>query len=118
MKSTILLIPILLIMSFNSVCAEKLATELHGKIVTNNPAGLQVHITESDGSILDMATTTPAGGYTLDLTIMDTPSQTEVEKLTLEVKNKFGKKKKYKIKNYIKSFGNTVELKPILYIAN
>ena len=118
MKKWVYLITTSFILSANIAYAEKLATELIGEIVTKNPAELQIFITESDGSILDIATTSASGEYKLDLTVMDTPSLSEVEKLILEIKNKSGTKKKFKIKKYLNSFNDVVELKPILFNAN
>ena len=115
MKNWLLLITLPFILATNAIGAELLATELKGQIVTNNPADIQVLITESDGSILDIASITATGIYKLDLTIMDTPSHPEVKKLILEVKNKSGSKRKFAVKKYLKSFGDTVLLKPIIF---
>lgn len=71
-------------------------------------------IKESDGSILDMTDLSSNGTYNLDLTIMDTPSQTEVNKLVVEVKNKSGNKKDFNVNQYINIFADTVMLKPIV----
>ena len=98
----------------NTANAEKLATVLKGQIVGNNLEEIQVFVTESDGSILDMTNLTPAGIYELDLTIMDMPSHAEVKKLILEVKNKSGKKK-FPVKQYINIFADTVLLTPISF---
>ena len=99
----------------SAVCAETLATVLEGQIVTNNPADIQVLISESDGSILDMSGLSTAGMYKLDLTIMDTPSQSEVKKLTIEVKSKTGTKRKFAVKKYLNTFADTVLLRPIIF---
>lgn len=115
MKNRLLLITLFFVFATNAISAELLATVLKGQIVTSNPAGVQVMITESDGSILDMTSITAAGIYQLDLTIMDTPSHSEVKKLILEVKNKSGSKRKFAIKNYLNSFGDVVLLKPIIF---
>lgn len=115
MKRWILVIAIPFMLTLNTVHAEKLATVLSGKIVTNNPASIQVLITESDGSILDMTDLSVSGMYQLDLTIMDTPSQSEVKKLIVEVKNKTGAKRKFRVKNYLNVFDDTVLLRPIIF---
>lgn len=75
---------------------------------------IQVMIKENDGSILDIADISTTGIYNLDLTIMDTPSQTEVNKLIIEVKNKSGNKKIVRVNEYITTFADTVLLKPIV----
>ena len=72
-------------------------------------------LTESDGSILDMSNISAAGIFKLDLTIMDMPSQPEVKKLILEVKNKSGAKRKFAVKKYLKTFADTVLLRPIIF---
>lgn len=115
MKKWLTLLALSFILSINSAYAVELATILRGKIVTTNPAGVQVLITEKDGSILDMTSISSAGVYNLDLTIMDTPSKSEVKELILEVKNKTGAKRKFKLNNYLLSFGDTVLLKPIIF---
>ena len=115
MKKWFILITIPFILTMNTAYAEKLATVLKGQIVGNNLEEIQVLVTESDGSILDMTNLTPAGIYELDLTIMDMPSHSEVKKLILEVKNKSGKKKKFPVKQYINIFGDTVLLAPISF---
>lgn len=114
MKNRILLITAFFILSVNCLHAEKLATLLTGKIITNNSAAIQVLLKESDGIILDMSDLSATGVYKLDLTIMDTPSRSEVEKLILEVKNKPNLKKIFYIKQYLKIFEDTVLLKPII----
>ena len=95
--------------------ADKLATVLRGKVLMKNTADAKVFITESDGSILDMARISKDGKFQLDLTIMDTPSQEEVNKLILEVRKNKGNKKKYFLKPYIESFNDTVLLREIVY---
>ena len=115
MKNWLLLITLSFILATNAISAELLATVLKGQIVTSNPADIQVLITESDGSILDMTSITAAGIYKLDLTIMDSPSHSEVKKLILEVKNKSGTKRKFAVKKYISNFGDTVLLRPIIF---
>jgi len=115
MKRWTLLIAIPFMLTMNTVYAEKLAIELKGKIVTNDPANIQVLITESDGSILDMTNISAAGVYKLDLTIMDTPSHSEVKKLIVEVKNKTGAKRKFLVKKYLNVFDDVVLLKPIIF---
>lgn len=115
MKKWIFLITIPFILSVNIAHAEQLATTLKGKILNNNPAEIEVFITENDGSILDMTSLSDEGIYQLDLTIMDTPSQYEVKKLILEVKSKSGVTKKYRIIRYIKSFDDVVLMRPIAF---
>lgn len=114
MKKQILAIACLTSLSFNILHAEKLATVLSGKIIASNLADIQVIIKESDGSILDITDISATGIYNLDLTIMDTPSQTEVNKLVVEVKNKSGHKKTVQVSKYISVFADTVLLKPIV----
>lgn len=99
----------------NSAFAEKLATVLTGQIIGSIPVDLQVFITESDGSILDMTSVSKTGTYSLDLTIMDSPSFPEVNKLILELRSKFSKKQKYYVKNYLKSFDDTVIVRAIVF---
>lgn len=113
-KSWILSIVTLFIFSANIVYAEKLATVLKGQVVANNPAGLRVMVMESDGSILDMTDTSAEGVYKLDLTVMDTPSQDEVKKLIVEVRDKSGTKKKIPVAKYLNIFDETVLLRPII----
>lgn len=115
MKKWIFLLTIPFILSTNTAYAEKLASVLEGKIMSKNLSEIQVLITESDGSILDMTNLSAAGVYKLDLTIMDTPSQSEVNKLILEVKNKAGTKKKYQVKQYLKVFDEKVLLRPVVF---
>ena len=114
MKYKILAIMCLVAFSTSIVHAEKLATVLRGKILANNLSGVQVFIKESDGSILDMTDVSTAGIYNLDLTIMDTPSHREVNKLIVEVKAKSGEKKIVSVKKYLTVFADTVLLKPIV----
>lgn len=114
MKRWLILITISFILTTNTAIAEKLATVLKGQIVTNNPGDIQVLVTESDGSILDMTDISAAGIYKLDLTIMDTPSRSEVNTLILEVKNKSGTKRKFLVNRYLVTFDDTVLLKPII----
>lgn len=114
MKNQILTIVALITLGINTLHAEKLATVLRGKIITNNLSGIEVLIKESDGSILDMTDISASGFYELDLTIMDTPSLLEVRKLIVEVKNKSGTKKEVHINQYLNVFDNTVLLKPIV----
>ncbi|MCW9032144.1 MAG: hypothetical protein OQK58_11700, partial [Gammaproteobacteria bacterium] len=73
-----------------------------------------VMVKESDGSILDMTNVSSTGTFNLDLTIMDTPSLTEIEKLVVEVKDKSGAKKNFLVKEYISNFNNIVLLEPII----
>ena len=113
MKKWILLFLAPVLFHINVLSAEQLATTLRGKIVTSNPTGMQVLITESDGSILDMSDISAKGIYHLDLTVMDEPSQAEVKKLIVEVKDKSGKKRKFLVNRYLSSFDDTVLLKPI-----
>ncbi len=115
MKNWLLLISLPFVLATSAVSAETLATVLKGQIVTNNPADIQVLITESDGSILDMTNISATGIFKLDLTIMDMPSQTEVKKLILEVKNKSGAKRKFAVKKYLNTFADTVLLRPIIF---
>lgn len=114
MKNKILLVIALISLSTSVLHAENLATVLRGKIIANNFSEVQVIIKESDGSILDITDISKTGAYNLDLTIMDTPSQAEVRKLIIEVKNKSGKKKVVQVRKYIRVFADTVLLKPIL----
>ena len=113
MRNKILVLTTLITLSANLIAAEKLASILSGKIISSNLSDIQVLIKESDGSILDMTDLSSNGTYNLDLTIMDTPSQTEVNKLIMEVKNKSGKNKTVHVNQYIKVFADTVMLKPI-----
>jgi hypothetical protein len=115
MKRWTVLIAIPFMLTMNTVYAEKLATVLQGKVITNNPANIQVLITESDGSILDMTNVSATGMYKLDLTIMDTPSHSEVKKLIVEVKNKTGAKRKFAVKKYLNTFDDIVLLRPIIF---
>ena len=115
MKKWIFLLAIPFMFTTNTAYAEKLASVLEGKIMSKNLSEIQVLVTESDGSILDMTNLSATGVFKLDLTIMDEPSQSEVHKLILEVKNKAGKKKKYQVKHYIKVFNDTVLLRPISF---
>lgn len=115
MKKRILVIIALFLLNMNLLYAEKLATVLRGKIIANNLSDIkQVLITESDGSILDMTDISAAGFFDLDLTIMDTPSISEVRKLIVEVKDKTGKSKKVNVSQYMNVFDDTVLLKPII----
>ena len=115
MKKIILFIITISIFNSGLLYAEQLATVLRGKIISKNPGDIQVLITESDGVILDMTNISSSGEYTLDLTIMDLPSQPEVNKLIVEVKNKSGTKKKYKLTNYLTKFEDTVLLRTIVF---
>jgi hypothetical protein len=72
-------------------------------------------VTESDGSILDMTSISTTGVYNLDLTIMDTPSLSEVKKLIIEVKNNSGSKVKYLVKQYLKVSGDSILVKPFIF---
>lgn len=114
MKNQILAIIALITLSTTILHAEKLATVLRGKIISSNLSDIQVTIKENDGSILDITDISAIGTYHLDLTIMDTPSQIEVNKLIVEVKNKTGNKKIVRVKKYISIFSDTVLLKPIV----
>lgn len=113
MKKRALLIAAIFVLNINFLYAEKLATVLKGQIVANNLSGIEVFIKESDGSILDMADISASGFYELDLTIMDTPSQSEVRKLIIEVKSKSGAKMEIHVNQYLNVFDDTVLLKPI-----
>lgn len=113
MKRWILYITLPCLFIVNTAYAEKLATVMKGQIMTSNPAGIQVLVTESDGSILDMTNLSSKGIYKLDLTIMDNPSHSEVKKLFVEVKDKSGKKKRFRVIQYINVFDDTVLLRPI-----
>ena len=113
-KRWFLSIVTLLLLAANAVYAEKLASTMKGQIVANNPAGLRVMVTESDGSILDITDTSAAGVYQLDLTVMDTPSQDEVKKLIVEVRDKSGTSKKFPVVRYLNIFDDTVLLRPII----
>lgn len=115
MKKRLFLLLTLIMLNPNLVYAEKLASILKGKVLATSFSGLQALIKESDGSILDFADITASGTFKLDLTIMDTPSEPEVRKLTLEIKNKAGLIKKYPINQYITRFDDTVTLKPITF---
>ena len=114
MKNYALVIIALLTLSTTALHAENLATVLRGKIISSNLSEIQVVIKESDGSILDMADISRTGSYDLDLTIMDTPSLPEVNKLIIEVKNKAGQKKVIRVNKYLNVFAETVLLKPIV----
>ena len=114
MKRWILSILTLLLFATNGAHAEKLATKMKGQIVADNPAGLRVMVTESDGSILDITDATAAGLYQLDLTVMDTPSQAEVKKLFIVVRDKSGIIKKVAVESYLNIFDDTVILRPII----
>ena len=114
MKYYTLIILALITLNINILHAEDLATVLRGAIVANNLSALEVIMKESDGSILDMTDVSETGSYNLDLTIMDTPSRSEVAKLILEVKNKSGKSEIFHIQKYITHFADTVLLKPIV----
>jgi len=114
MKKQILLITALFVLNMNLLYAEKLATILRGKVISNNLSGIEVVIKESDGSILDMTDISTSGFYNLDLTIMDTPSQSEVKKLIVEVKNKSGASMQVRVNQYMNVFDDTVLLKPII----
>ena len=114
MKNKFFAILTLLALSTTILHAEKLATVLRGKIIANNLSDIQVIIKESDGSILDITDISSAGIYSLDLTIMDTPSLAEVNKLIIEVKSKSGNKKFVRVSKYLSVFADTVLLKPIV----
>ena len=114
MKKLNLLIAALYIININFIYSEKLATVLKEQMIANNLSGIEVFIKESDGSILDMADISATGFYELDLTIMDTPSQSEVRKLIIEVKSKSGAKKEIHLNQYLNVFDDTVLLKPII----
>ncbi len=114
MKKQIIFIITLFVLNTPVLYAEKLASVLSGKIISRNLAGVEIIMKESDNSILDMTDTTPTGSYKLDLTIMDTPSRTEVDKLIIEIKSKTGIKKKVNVKDYMRIFDDTVLLNPII----
>ena len=114
MKKRILLLAALFIFNTNILYAEELATVLRGKIIATNLADIQVLIKESDGIILDMTDVSDKGIFNLDLTIMDTPSLSEVQKLIVEVNNKSGAKKNFSVNQYMNDFDDTVILKPII----
>lgn len=114
MKTKLLMLISFLLLATNIVAAEKLATVLRGKIIANNLSGIVVLIKERDGSILDMTDISKQGIYQLDLTIMDTPTQKEVNKLIVEVKNKDGRKKTFSLHRYLNVFSDTVLLHPIV----
>lgn len=114
MKKRILLLAALFIFNTNILYAEELATILKGKIIATNLSDIQVLLKESDGIILDMTDVSATGIFNLDLTIMDTPSLSEVKKLIVEVKNKSGAKKNFSVNQYMKNFDDTVILKPII----
>ena len=113
MKKQFLLLATFFIFNTNILYAEELATVLRGKIIATNLADIQVLIKESDGIILDMTDVSATGIFNLDLTIMDTPSLSEVKKLTVEVKNKSGAKQNFLVNQYMNDFNDTVILKPI-----
>lgn len=115
MKNLTLIVTLSLVLITNLFAADKLFSILKGKIVTNHTNDIQVVITESDGSILDMTSISKNGEYKLDLTIMDTPSLVEVKKLFVEVKNAKGKKRKYPIRQRINVSGDTILLKPLIF---
>jgi len=115
MKRQFIFIFTLIILHSNYTYAEQLASILQGKIVASDFSSLQAMIKESDGSILDFADISATGTFQLDLTIMDTPSESEVKKLTLEIKSKSGLKKNYPVKQYITKFDDTVLLNPVTF---
>lgn len=115
MGKRILLLATLIILNTNVLSSEKLASILKGKIVASNLSGIQVLIKESDGMILDMADISDTGTFNLDLTIMDTPSLSEVKKLIIEVKRKSGTKQNFQVKKYISNFNDTVLMNPIIF---
>ena len=102
-----------LIITTNVSFAETLASVMKGQVVANNPEGVRVVVTESDGSILDIVDTNKAGVFKLDLSVMDTPSQSEVMKLNLQVRGSSGEKKTVSVSRYVNVFADTVLLRPI-----
>ena len=105
----------LTLLCISNVYAEKLATQLRGKIIASNLSNVEILIKESDGSILDMTSVAANGTYKLDISVMDEPSLSHVKKLIMEVKNKAGNKKTYYIEEYITDFNETVVLNPIVF---
>ena len=109
----LLLLPFLLIHAVYGI--EKQASILQGRVVTSDPANIEVFILDKDGSILDLGSLTKDGTFKLDLSVMDEPIEAEVDQLTLEIKKKTGSKRRFPLKPYIKKFDETVELKPIIF---
>lgn len=102
-----------LLISINVSVAEPLASIMKGQVLASNAEGLRVVVTESDGSILDIVDTNKAGVFKLDLSVMDTPSESEVMKLNLQVRGKSGVKKTIPVARYVNVFSDTVLLRPI-----
>ena len=109
----LLSISVFLLLTTNVFAAEPLASVLKGQVIAKNPEGLRVVVAEKDGSILDMVETNKDGVFKLDLTVMDTPSETEVMKLNLKVRGKSGAQKSISVANYLNIFSDTVLLRPI-----
>lgn len=112
-RSWISSIVVYLVLAGHVVVAEPLATVMKGQIVATTPEKLRVMIAEKDGSILDIAEPNRGGVFKLDLTIMDTPSLSEVMELDLQIRDKSGLRKKVPVAKYLNIFGDTVLLRPI-----
>lgn len=97
----------------NAAGAEPLASIMKGQVVTSHPEGVRVIVAEKDGSILDIVETNKAGVFKLDLTVMDTPSESEIMKLNLQVRGKSGVKKNIPVASHVNIFSDTVLLRPI-----
>ncbi|MGD8483459.1 MAG: hypothetical protein PVJ63_09100 [Thioalkalispiraceae bacterium] len=113
MKRWILSFTTLLILSTQAGYAEQLAKTLKGQVVTDDPVGLRVMITDQEGTLLDLTDTGALGVYKLDLTVMDTPSKAQVSKLFVVVRDKSGNSKKVPVADYLNIFDETVLLRPI-----
>lgn len=102
-----------LLLTTNVSVAEPLASVMKGQVVADNPEGIRVLITDKDGSILDIVDTNKMGVFKLDLTVMDTPSQSNIMDLKLQLRGKSGVKKTVPVAGYVNIFSDTVLLKPI-----
>ncbi len=114
MKRRILLLALSLLAVTTVTAAELMASTLKGRIITSNPKQVEVFITENDGSILDLGDIDQTGQFQLDISVMDEPSYAEVNKLFLEIREKKGPKQRFAVKQYLKRFDETVELRPIV----
>lgn len=93
--------------------AEALASKLKGQVVADNPVGLRVFLKDSENVILDMTDTGEGGVYLLDLTVMDNPTQSELQKLYLEVRQKNGKITRAAIRDFLNVFDQTSLMRPV-----
>ena len=109
----ILAVVTFLVFTTNISVAETLASVMKGQVVAHNPEGLRIMVAENDGSILDIVETGKSGVFKLDLSVMDTPSQSEVMKLNLQIRGKSGEKKVIPVSRYVNIFADTVLLRPI-----